>query len=115
MFENQIVPKASDKSSEVPGSGSAEIADSGGKVYLNAHEAIRDFDAESQQIVKQPEQQGDSRVATFIANARVLMNHQDYNLALNLLRSASNRNSKNPTTHSIHLPSMRDARMTYRS
>jgi predicted Zn-dependent protease len=97
MFENQIVPKASNKSSDIQGSESAEIADSSGKVYLDAQEAIRDFDAESQSQIVNTEKM-DSRVATFIANARVLMKHQDYGLALNLLRSASNRNSKNPTT-----------------
>lgn len=104
MFENQIVPKSSDRTNEnLQAPESVNNIDSSGKVYFDTQEAIRDFDAESQansseNVEVNPTAQVDSRVATFIANARVLMKHQDYNLALNLLRSASNRNSKNPTT-----------------
>lgn len=100
MFENQFVQKSSDQASEnINSPESAKIADSSGPVYLNAQDAIRDFDAESQILSSQnSDNKVDSRVASFIANARVLMKHQDYNLALNLLRTASNRNSKNPTT-----------------
>ncbi len=88
MLENQSVQKSSE---------SQQSGDSSGKIYLDANEALRDFESE----IQKPETTTppiDTRIATFLTNARVLMKHQDYRLALNLLRQASNINSKNPTT-----------------
>ncbi len=42
-----------------------------------------------------------AEVATYLANARVLMRHDEWALALNLLRQACNKDSKNPIT--LHL------------
>ncbi|MFS4458396.1 tetratricopeptide repeat protein [Bdellovibrio sp. HCB2-146] len=95
MLENQIVQKSSENLG--PSFESEVTTDTAGKIYLDAQEAIRDFEADTQQVVKK--QKGVSpKVASFLANARVLMKHHDYNLALNLLRTASNSDSKNPTT-----------------
>lgn len=37
-------------------------------------------------------------VATYLTNARLLMKHEEHHLALNILRQASNKDSKNPVT-----------------
>lgn len=84
MLENQIVQKSS------------EIKESSGQIYFDTQQALSDFDQESQttrkNITLEP------RVAAFIKNARVLMRHKEYPLAMNLLRQASNLDSRNPVT-----------------
>lgn len=42
--------------------------------------------------------QTSAEVATFLSNARVLIKHKEYSLALNILRQASNKDSKHPVT-----------------
>jgi tetratricopeptide (TPR) repeat protein len=66
-----------------------------GPMYINADRAISDFESEvihafDHHIVR------DERVHQFLENARTLVRHREYQLALNLLRQASNLDSKNP-------------------
>jgi tetratricopeptide (TPR) repeat protein len=62
-------------------------------------QALADFDAEAldADIISSE----DPRVATYQRNAQVLMKHKEFPLALNLLRQASNIDSKNPVTLSL--------------
>ncbi len=39
-----------------------------------------------------------SEIASYLANARLLMKHKEYSLALNILRQACNKDSKHPVT-----------------
>ncbi|MBS1970032.1 MAG: tetratricopeptide repeat protein [Bdellovibrionales bacterium] len=65
-------------------------------VYFDRAEAIRDFDRETEmEKPKASTEILDEKAALLVANARVLMKHREFALALNLLRSASNRQSKN--------------------
>lgn len=68
------------------------------QTYLNRDEALRDFDLETrsqrEKIVSDPAL--DEKILGLITNARILIKHEEFNLALNLLRTASNRASKNP-------------------
>lgn len=94
MLENQFIPKSSDSS----GALSNPVNSIGGpeKFYSTSQQAIADFDAEACQdkdVVAV-----DPIIATYQKSARLLMRHQEYSLALNLLRQASNRDSKNPIT-----------------
>lgn len=70
--------------------------ESSGKVYFNSVEAISDFEAEAP--VTDAISPVNPRLAAFLANAHILMNHREYSLALNLLRQACNLDSKNPRT-----------------
>jgi len=66
-------------------------------VYLNREDAIRDFDRETEMDqVKSKKEVLEEKAALLVANARVLMKHREFPLALNLLRTASNRQSKSP-------------------
>ncbi|MGZ3769186.1 MAG: tetratricopeptide repeat protein [Bdellovibrio sp.] len=87
MLENQIVRKSCEITS----------VESSGKVYLDPQSAITEFDVEIQDNNK-IELSADFVISTYLKNARLLMNHKDFSLALNLLRQASNRDSKNPET-----------------
>lgn len=99
MLETQNLQKSSE-----PSSG-PESHDPAGTpvaaVYLSREEAIRDFDRESE-IARSLEGREtgaagslDERTVQLLTNARVLMKHQEFPLALNLLRTASNLHSKN--------------------
>lgn len=96
MLENQIVQKSSDISgvNSIPES----FQEPSTKVYFDPQQAIAEFDAETQAEQKVAPPAVDARVAHFIQNARVLMKHREYPLAMNLLREASNRDSRNPVT-----------------
>src|SRR5437868_6840497 len=66
------------------------------EIYFDRQAALREFDRETEEARKQEVQDTiDEKSATLLANARVLMKQQEYSLALNLLRTAANRNSKN--------------------
>lgn len=98
MIDNDIVPK----SSETSGSTSWETnttAESRGRIYFDTLQALAEFDAETQKedIVVS----ADPQVSSYQRNAQVLMNHKEFPLALNLLRQASNIDSKNPVTLSL--------------
>lgn len=94
MLENQFVQKSSEVSGE---SFHADPLNEGaGKIYLDSQEAISDFDADLQ--TEREISKLDPRVSTYIRNAQVLMKHKEYSLAMNLLRQASNHDSKNPIT-----------------
>lgn len=93
MLENQIVQK----SSEISGiNSSPETYQDAPKIYFDPQQAIADFEAEVSEVKE--EKIVDERVAKFIRNAQVLMKHREYPLAMNLLREASNKDSKNPAT-----------------
>nr|BFD61846.1 hypothetical protein BdHM001_05270 [Bdellovibrio sp. HM001] len=93
MLENQIVQK----SSEISGINSnPESYQDAPKIYFDPQQAIADFEAEVSEVKE--EKIVDERVAKFIRNAQVLMKHREYPLAMNLLREASNKDSKNPAT-----------------
>ncbi|MEN0060388.1 MAG: tetratricopeptide repeat protein [Bdellovibrio sp.] len=91
MLENEILHKSSDVVGEKIKNS---LYESAGKVYLNSEEALADFDAE---VTRQPARAYDARVAAYIVNAQVLIKHKEYSLALNILRQASNLDSKNET------------------
>ncbi|WII70743.1 tetratricopeptide repeat protein [Bdellovibrio sp. 22V] len=92
MLENQFVQKSSDVSGI--NSGFQGLQEGSGKIYLDPQQAIADFDAESQ---KEKEVSAlDKRIAAFVRNAQVLMKHREFHLAMNILRQASNADSKNP-------------------
>lgn len=98
MIDNQFVPKSSEVSGSIVGESNT-TAESRGRIYFDTLQALAEFDAEAQQediIVSE-----DPRVATYQRNAQVLMKHREYPLALNLLRQASNIDSKNPVTLSL--------------
>lgn len=66
------------------------------QVYLDREEALRDFDRETEIAqTRELDKVVDGKVGTLLANARVLMKHQEFSLALNLLRTATNQDSKN--------------------
>lgn len=74
----------------------SKVESSKPEIYFDRQEALRDFDRETELERKPTAQETiDEKSAMLLANARVLMKHQEYSLALNLLRTASNRNSKN--------------------
>lgn len=95
MLENKIVQK----SSEFPGvqSSADNHGKEAGKIYLDAQQAIIDFENEAKEFNAE-QKQTDPRVASFVRNAQVLMKHREFPLAMNLLREASNKDSKNPAT-----------------
>lgn len=99
MLENQIVQKSSDTSSVNASADS--LIDGSGKIYFDPQNAIADFDAEIQKnsdVDTEGSVTGSSRVAAYLRNAQLLIKHKDYSLAMNLLRQASNKESKNPLT-----------------
>ncbi|ASD64839.1 tetratricopeptide repeat protein [Bdellovibrio bacteriovorus] len=93
MLENQIVQKSSEISGDHSG---PEFVQESTKIYFDPQQAIADFDAEVPEVKE--ERITDPRVANFIRHAQVLMKHREYPLAMNLLREASNKDSKNPAT-----------------
>lgn len=96
MLENQFVQKSSE-TSDVQSSVDNHV-EVHGKIYFDTVQAIAEFDneVEAEQI---PEQRiTDPRVQAFVQNAQVLMKHREFALAMNLLREASNKDSKNPAT-----------------
>lgn len=102
MLDNQVVPKSSETTGPFPGiqSRSDENANTG-KIYLDPSQAIADFDAEASKTETAEETQLSQTLRSYISNAKVLMKHKEHALALNILRQASNRDSKNPTTLSL--------------
>lgn len=93
MLENQIVQKSSE-TTEVNLSFE-NFSESSGRVYFDPQQAIEEFEAESQNEKSSIQ---DPRIQKFLVNARLLTKHREYSLALNLLRQASNYDSKNPQT-----------------
>jgi len=66
-------------------------------VYFDRAEAIREFDRETELVkAKSNTEVLNEKVALLVANARILMKHREFSPALNLLRSASNIQSKSP-------------------
>ncbi|MGZ3747836.1 MAG: tetratricopeptide repeat protein [Pseudobdellovibrionaceae bacterium] len=65
-------------------------------VYFDREMALREFDHETE-LAQAKEKILDESVALFVANARVLIRHEEFSLALNLLRTATNHYSKNTT------------------
>ncbi len=66
------------------------------KIYLDKTEAIKDFDQECK--TDESKHEIDKKISKYLNNAQILIKHKDYNLALNLLREACNRNSYHPQT-----------------
>ena len=66
------------------------------EIYLDREAALREFDRDTEAAKnKNFKESVDEKIALLLNNARVLMKHQEYSLALNLLRTATNQNSKN--------------------
>ncbi len=91
MLENKIEQKPSVQSSVQ----SPEITTPNQPIYFDSVQALADFDNEVAARSEVRGQIADPRVAKFLANAQVLMKHREYPLAMNLLRQASNLDSKN--------------------
>lgn len=94
MFELDNLPKSSDHVQEVENLTKIEIQ--APQVYFDREKALQDFDRETE--VSQArgfESSLNEKAAMLLANARILFRHQEYSLALNLLRNASNFDSKN--------------------
>lgn len=92
-LELHNLQKSSDLSTgpEVHSTAPAEMP----TVYFNREEALREFDRETElEQVKNNTETLDEKSALLVANARILMRHREFALALNLLRTASNRQSK---------------------
>ncbi|MBO9666598.1 MAG: tetratricopeptide repeat protein [Bdellovibrio sp.] len=87
MLENQIVRKSSETSH----------IDKSGRIYFDSLQALADFESDIQTAKEETAHQ-DPRVSKYLQNARILSKHGEYALALNLLRQASNLDSKNPAT-----------------
>ncbi|MGE5085311.1 MAG: tetratricopeptide repeat protein [Bacillota bacterium] len=96
MLENQIVQKSSESTEE--NLSVESFNESSGRIYFDPQQAIEEFEAESQ---SEKSSSQDPRIQKFLANARLLTKHREYSLALNLLRQASNYDSKNPVTLSM--------------
>jgi tetratricopeptide (TPR) repeat protein len=97
MLEKPIVQK----SSEILESNiSVEIESiAPARIYTDSSQAIAEFDAEvGPDLERETIIPVDPRISAFQVNAQILMKHKEYGLALNLLRQASNRDSKNPKT-----------------
>ena len=94
MFDNQIVQKSREVSTRQQGVNRSEEGTA--KIYFDQQQAILDFESEAQLNQEIPAQ--DSRISPYLENAQILMKHREYSLAMNLLRQASNLDSKNPTT-----------------
>ncbi|MBC7371633.1 MAG: tetratricopeptide repeat protein [Bdellovibrionaceae bacterium] len=100
MFELDNLHKSSEHVQEIENVSQVEIQTP--QVYFNREKALRDFDRETE--VSQARNFGgslDEKAATLLANARVLFKHKEYPLALNLLRNASNHDSKNVSILSL--------------
>lgn len=82
MLETPFIPKSSETSSPI-----SEISAPVPGVQARVGEEVFD-----------PELRVSAEVATYLTNARLLIKHGEISLALNLLRQASNRDSKNPVT-----------------
>lgn len=89
MLENQIVPKSSESPTENSSSQKSTI-------YTDINQAVADFDADGWNLKE--EVKTHPQVRRYIENARILMKHQEVDLALNLLRQASNIDSYNVAT-----------------
>lgn len=94
MLENQIFQKSSETPAVITNSENTQ-GEVAGRIYTRASDALAAFDAE---VAAQVEETVDPRIEKCLYNARVLMKHSELNLALNLLRQASNLDSKNPKT-----------------
>lgn len=94
MLENQFVQKSSEVSSQQ--APADPLNEGAGKIYLDPQEAIADFEADLQ--TEREITQLDPRVSSYIRHAQTLMKHKEFSLAMNLLRQASNFDSKNPIT-----------------
>lgn len=94
MLEKQFVQKSSESSGIHSNPGMA--GDGSAKIYFDPQTAIAEFEAESQSeseiLTLNP------KIASYLRNAQLLMKHREYHLALNLLRQATNQDSKNPET-----------------
>lgn len=69
-------------------------------IYFDRETALRDFDHDTELNQYQNKERlhkanHDEKVALLLANAHVLMKHEEFSLALNLLRTATNKDSKN--------------------
>lgn len=93
MLEKQLFQKSGIKGITSENDFHKEIP---AKIYYDPSDAITDFDAESQNDCDNIAL--DKSLAVYLKNAQLLMKHQEHNLALRILRQASNRDSKNPIT-----------------
>ncbi len=72
-----------------------------GQVYFNTEQAIQDFEKEAGSEVNLAFPQVDPQISHYLKHANVLVKHDEYGLAMNLLRQASNKDSKNPEVLSL--------------
>ncbi|MGZ3772835.1 MAG: tetratricopeptide repeat protein [Pseudobdellovibrionaceae bacterium] len=97
MLENQFFPKSSDTIHNGPIADSHDSqSENSNKIFFDPQSAIEQFDVEAKISIA-----GHDLIASFLRNAQLLMKHRDYSLAMNLLRQASNKESKNPLTLSL--------------
>lgn len=100
MLENKIDLKSSVQDNVQ----AAEITESSitpksntDRIYFDSVQALADFDSEAAASAD-VELISDKRIARFLKSAQLLMKHREYPLAMNLLRQASNLDSKNIST-----------------
>lgn len=91
MLENQLLQKSSDHYFDPIEQNSEKNSSN---IYFDVEAAVSSFESE---IEKQEFQVVDSRTQKYLSNAQVLIKHKEYDLALNILRQASTRDSKNPS------------------
>lgn len=90
MLQNQIVPKSSENNPSTQATVEDRI------IYQDAAQAVADFDADSWNLKE--EVKTNPQVRKYLENAQVLTKHREHELALNLLRQASNLDSYNVST-----------------
>lgn len=94
MLENHIVRKSSVKENDQNQSTSSFVGPQS-PIYVDRRKALDEFDQEVLASEEAIESTYDPRVNMLVANSQVLIKHQEIPLALNLLRQASNLDSKN--------------------
>lgn len=99
MLEKEFIQKSSGKFDSQKNFTSSSQENH--RVYLSTEQAIADFEAEVDIAVAESLECVDPRIETYIKNAKILMKHGEYPLALNLLRQGSNLNSKDPAILSL--------------
>lgn len=83
MFETEVIPRSS---AEIITHIDTQLENS-----IPGIQGVRSINAQFESDINVS-----AEISTYLHNARILMKHNENNLALNLLRQASNKDSKNP-------------------
>ena len=99
MLEKEFIQRSSDTTDVLKNYTGSSKENS--RVYLNAEQAIADFEKEAHLEAEPTVELVDPKIEKYIKNAKILMKHGEYRLAMNLLRQGSNLNSKDPAVLSL--------------